>query len=158
MGFLVLLSPIGHFLCAGRAKELKDDSRFAGLDDKTWFTPALANGYTYGSLYAARLAAERYLQEVAEAFEEPMRGRLLDLAGHYGRIRDVLSRERRGFACPWSLMPWRLKSPENWKRGMRLTQAGILRGVRYLETRAVAEVEKTLAWWAEQRPREQGAP
>lgn len=129
------------------AKELKDDSRFTGLDEKTWFRPALANGYTYGCLYASRLAAERYLNEVAEEFEAPMRERLLGLAERYGRVRDVLGRKRSRWDCPWSLMPWRLKSPDNWKRGMRYAQATVLRGVLYLEKQAVAEVEKTLALW-----------
>ena len=69
----------------------------------------------------------------------------------YGQIREVMGRARPAIACPWSLMPWRLKSPANWTPVLRRTQVGILREVLALETDAIAEIGKTLAFWDEQK-------
>jgi hypothetical protein len=126
------------------ADDLLDESRFAGLTDKNWFEPAHANGYCYPCLWSARLNAEKYLREVAGEFEEPVRSRLLELAGLYQRMHETLSRTKPDFECVWSLQPWMLKSPANWTLAIRQKESDLLREALAIERQAISGIEKVL--------------
>jgi len=126
------------------AADLLDDARFDALTDDNWFPVAHANGYCYPSLWSARLNAERYLGEVASEFAEPVRSRLSELAGLYGRMHRTLARTRPEFNCVWSLQPWELKSPANWTREIRAKESQLLREMLAIEREAVAKVEALL--------------
>ncbi|HAU38726.1 MAG TPA: hypothetical protein DCX07_13550 [Phycisphaerales bacterium] len=120
---------------------LRDESRFAGLNEKNWFGVALANGYCYGSLWSSRLAAEKYLREAAEEHQEPARTPLLQIAALYRRIHETLGRKRPEYECAWSLQPWRIGGQDKWTPQMRHAEAEALKDVLDLEQQAVAKIE-----------------
>jgi hypothetical protein len=126
------------------ADQLLDESRFAGLDDKTWFRPAHANGYCFGCLWACRRSAAAYLDEIAADYDAPIRSQLAEIARQYHQMHDILGRSRPEFACAWSLMPWRIGGVNKWTPAMRRVQAEILREVLELERRAVAKIQEVL--------------
>jgi hypothetical protein len=139
----------GPYACGFNAlrlwsEQLLDDARFAGLTEQNWFTPALANGYCYGSLWSARLAAEKYLREVAGDHADPIRPKLLEIADLYQRMHEELGRSRPEYACAWSLQPWRIGSPDKWTPQVRRAEAQALREVLALERQAVAKIEGLL--------------
>lgn len=118
--------------------------RFADLTKDNWFVPALGNGYTYGCLYATRLAAEKYLRDVAEDYENPIRSGLLEIAALYARIHEGLGRKRPEYACAWSLQPWRIGGPDKWTPQMRCAEAEALRVALSIERQAIEKIESLL--------------
>ena len=151
----------GNYLSGFAALEhwieaLLDDSRFAALTPENWFQTALGNGYSYPCLWSARLNAEKYLREAADlttagetpasryVFDEPIRTRLLELAGLYEQMHLTLNRTAPEFACTYSLMPWRLQSPINWTRTLRQKQSNLLREMCDIEHKAIAKIESLL--------------
>lgn len=127
------------------ATELLDEARFADLDSGNWHSLALGNGYTYGCLADARLAAGKYLYAVAAECEEAVATPLTEAAQFYERIHKTMWRKRPELPCPWSLMPWDLKAPENWTPAMRQAQSHVLRQLWGLELEGVAALERSLA-------------
>jgi len=125
-------------------EQLEDDSRFTGLTKETWFQPAHANGYCFGSLWAHRRSAEAYVRQCAAEYQEPIRGDLLAVASCYKQMDDLFGRRRPEFACAWSLMPWKIGGPDKWTPLMRQVQAQVLREVLDLERKAVAKIEAVL--------------
>ena len=126
------------------ADQLLDESRFTGLTEKSWFQPAHANGYCYGCLYSTRLNAENYLRLIAREYDDPIRSSLLEVAGLYKREHELLGRERPEYKCAWSLMPWRIGSPDKWTVQMRRTEAAALREALAIEREAIARIENLL--------------
>ena len=126
------------------SQALLDDSRFDSLTPDNWFPIAHGNGYCYPCLWSARFNAEKYLRGVADDYEDPVRGRLLELAGHYQRMHQTLVRTKPEFDCIWSLQPWLLKSPANWTHVVRQKESELLREVLVIEQEAVAKIEALL--------------
>jgi len=124
---------------------LLDDSRFDTLTLDNWFTPAHANGYCYPCLYSARRNAERYLREMADDYSGALRLQILELAELYKQMHQTLSRTQPEFPCIWSLMPWTLKSPDNWTRAIRQKQSDLLREMGDIERQAISRIESLLA-------------
>lgn len=127
------------------AQALLDDAMFEALTPENWFMPALGNGYCYPCLWSARLNAERYLREVCEEFDEPVRAKLTELAGLYQRMHQTLARTKPEFDCIWSLQPWNLKSPKSWTRAIRQKESDLLREVMALERQAISKIEAVIS-------------
>ncbi len=135
------------------SQALLDDSRFEALTEESWFPTAHGNGYCYPCLWSSRFNAEKYLREVAEEFEPPIRSRLLELAGLYREMHQGLSRTKPEFDCIWSLQPWMLKSPANWTRAIRRKESALLGEALAIEREAVAKIEGLLPLLEEPSPR-----
>ena len=127
------------------ADALLDDSRFDSLTADNWFPVAHGNGYCYPCLWSARFNAEKYLRDVADNYQDPVRAQLLELAGLYQRIHQTLIRTKPEFDCIWSLQPWMLKTPANWTHAIRQKESNLLREALAIERQAIAEIEKALA-------------
>ena len=139
----------GNYLSGFAALEhwtdaLLDDSRFSRLTKDDWFPIAHGNGYCYPCLWSARLNAERYLREVAPIFDMSIQSKLLELAGLYRKMHEILSQTRPEFDCVWSLQPWMLKSPENWTSAIRRKESALLREVLAIEREAITRIEAIL--------------
>ncbi len=124
---------------------LLDDARFQALNEGNWFGMAHGNGFCYPSLWSARFNAEKYLRRAATDFEEPIRSRMVELAGLYHRMHQALSRTKPEFECIWSLQPWMLKSPANWTRAIRQKESALLKEVLEIERQAMSKIESVLA-------------
>ncbi len=127
------------------AEQLEEEARFADLTGDSWFRPALANGYVYGSLWSARTAAEVFLRDIADEFPPSMGQALVAAAEGYRAVHESLGRPHEGFGCAWSLMPWHLGSLERWTPAVRRAQAEALREAADLERRALGHLERALA-------------
>ena len=123
---------------------LLDNSRFDALTEDNWFPMAHGNGFCYPCLWSGRLSAEKYLREVADNYEDPVRSRLVELAGLYQRMHQTLSRTKPEFDCIWSLQPWMLKSPGNWTHAIRQKESDLLREMLTIERQAISKIQDVL--------------
>ena len=62
----------------------------------------------------------------------------------YDALTQRMADGSDGTPSPWSLMPWGLRSPDNWTKDLREAQAARLLEVRDLDAQAVAEIEAAL--------------
>jgi hypothetical protein len=140
---------VGDYACGfaafeAWAEQLMDDARYVGLDRDTWFNFALGNGFTYGCLSDARMAAGRYLRSIIPDFDGEAATLLTRAAEMYENIYNHMWIERDDLPKPWWLLPWDLKEPENWTNDMRHAQARVLGELLVMEQQAIAEIERAL--------------
>jgi hypothetical protein len=125
------------------ANDLEDASRFSTMNNANWFGTALANGYTYGCLSSARQSAAEYLKESIQS-QNINSFHLAEAQKIYEKMHKTLMTEHGGLKCAWSIMPWDLKTYENWTPELRQTQANILRDILQLERKAIQELNLAL--------------
>jgi hypothetical protein len=139
----------GNYLSGFAALEswadgLLDEARFAALTDANWFPIAHGNGYCYGCYYTDRGTAEKYLRDVADDYQDPIRSELLATAGVYGKIHELLGCPRPEVNCAWSLQPWVIGALAKWTPAMRQAESQTLRECLALERQAIGQIEHVL--------------
>lgn len=124
--------------------QLVDETYFTTLPKERWFPTVHANGYCYGCLWASRKSGEKYLRLIAKDYDESISQKISEIADIYGKVCQILGCKRPEYACAWSLMPWRMKGPEDWTPQMRRVQAQCLREILAFEEQAISKMEKLM--------------
>ena len=124
-------------------RELRDQSRFAGLDEKGLRSLAGNNAFIFDSLYNARRCAVQYLERIADAFGPEQQEHLRRACELYREVGAALlgGADRPTVVAPY---PHEWKPGQTWTQEQRLRQASNLERAGQLEAQAIEALRQVL--------------
>ena len=123
-------------------RELREEDRFAALDEKALRRLAHNNAHIYESLYRARRCAVEYLDRITDAFGPEQQADLRRARELYAEVAALLGgADRPTVVAPY---PHNWKPGETWTQEQRLRQASNLEQAQRLEVQAVETLRHLL--------------